>query len=91
MRARAMPLAIVALALVALALVSLPASISAQDDASLCLVTAERVDAGETLTGAERNEAHAACVRALSATASVVQKHQFQEADFTITGTHHKF
>jgi hypothetical protein len=66
------------------------ASASVQD-ATLCLMTAERVDAGEALTGAERQEAHEACIRALSATASVIQKHQFQEADFAITGTHHKY
>ncbi len=73
-------------AVIALGLASLPQTLSAQDDASLCLVTAERVDAGETLSGAEREEAHEACLRALAATGSVVQKYQFQEADFTITG-----
>jgi hypothetical protein len=69
-----------------LALASLPASVFAQDDASLCLLTAERADAGETLTDAERKEGHEACRNALAATASVVQKYQFQEADFAITG-----
>ena len=73
-------------ALVALALASIPASLFAQDDASLCLVTAERVDAGETLSEAEREGAHEACLRALAATGSVVQKYQFQEADFAIIG-----
>jgi len=73
-------------ALVALALASVPASLFAQDDASLCLVTAERVDAGETLSEAEREGAHEACLRALAATGSVVQKYQFQEADFAIIG-----
>lgn len=72
--------------LFALGLASLPASSFAQDDATLCLFTAERIDAGETLSDAEREEAHEACRRALSATASVVQKYQFQEADFAITG-----
>jgi hypothetical protein len=66
-----------------------PAPASVQD-ATLCLVTAERVDAGETLTDAERKEAHEACLSALSATASVIQKYQFQEADFAITGAHPK-
>ena len=74
-------------ALFAFALAILPAAVSAQDDASLCLLTAERVDAGEALTDTEREEAHEACLRALAATASVVQKYQFQEADFAITGT----
>jgi len=74
-------------AVIALGLASLPQTLSAQDDASLCLITAERVDAGETLSGAERKEAHEACLKALAATGSVVQKYQFQEADFAITGT----
>jgi hypothetical protein len=70
-----------------LAVMGLPA---AAQDADLCLITAERVDAGETLSDAEREEAHEACLRALSDTASVVQKYQFQEADFTITGSRPK-
>jgi hypothetical protein len=74
-------------AIIALGLASLPATVSAQDEASLCLITAERVDAGETLSEAERQEAHEACLAALAATGSVVQKYQFQEADFAITGT----
>ena len=73
-------------AVITLGLASLPQTLFAQDDASLCLITAERVDAGETLSGAERKEAHEACLKALAATSSVVQKYQFQEADFTITG-----
>jgi len=74
-------------AVLTLFLAILPATVSAQDEASLCLVTAERVDAGETLSEAERQEAHEACLAALAATGSVVQKYQFQEADFAITGT----
>lgn len=74
-------------AIIAVGLASLPATVSAQDEASLCLITAERVDAGETLSAAEREEAHQACLAALAATGSVVQKYQFQEADFAITGT----
>ena len=61
-------------------------AVAATQDAVLCLVTAERVDDGETLDEAERQEAHEACQRALAATASVIQKYQFQEADFAITG-----
>jgi hypothetical protein len=74
-------------AVIALGLTSLPANVVAQDEASLCLITAERVDVGETLSEAERQEAHEACLKALAATGSVVQKYQFQEADFAITGT----
>lgn len=73
-----------------LGLASLSA-LASTHDATICFLTAERVDAGETLRDAEKKEGHEACVRALSATASVVQKHQFQEADLAITGTHHKF
>ena len=77
-------------ALLGLCVAAAPQPAPAQD-ASLCLITAERVDAGEALSEAEKNEAHEACLRALSATGSVVQKYQFQEADFAITGTRHEF
>jgi hypothetical protein len=73
-----------------LCLAGMTAAAAAQD-ADICLVTAERVSAGEELSEAERNAAHEACLRALSDTASVVQKYQFQEADFAITGTRHEF
>jgi hypothetical protein len=59
-------------------------------DADICLVTAERVAAGEELADAEKQKAHEACLRALSATGSVLQKYQFQEADFEIMGTRPK-
>jgi hypothetical protein len=59
-------------------------------DADICLVTAERVAAGEELPADERTKAHEACLRALSDTASVLQKYQFQEADFEIMGTRPK-
>ncbi|MGB3037480.1 MAG: hypothetical protein WBB72_08865 [Methyloceanibacter sp.] len=39
---------------------------------------------GETLADAEKSQAHAACLRALSDTSSIVQKYQLQEADFDI-------
>jgi len=55
-------------------------------DGNACFAAAERVEAGETLSAAEREEAHQACRRAISATASVLQKYQFDEADFVITG-----
>ena len=73
-----------------LCLASFAPPASAQD-ADICLVTAERAVAGETLPDDERTKAHEACVRALSDTASVIQKYQFQEADFAIMGTQHKF
>ena len=60
-------------------------------DAANCLTAAEQVDAGETLSVKEKEEAHEACLRALSATGSVVQKYQFQEADFLITGKRDAF
>lgn len=60
-------------------------------DAANCLTAAEQVDAGETLSAKEKKEAHEACLRALSATGSVIQKYQFQEADFLITGKRDTF
>jgi hypothetical protein len=68
-----------------LSLAALPTPAFSQD-ADLCFITAERVEAGEKLTEDERAEAHEACMRALSATGSVLQKYQFQEADFAIMG-----
>ena len=62
---------------------------SAQD-ADICLVAADRVSTGETLGDEEKTKAHEACLRALSDTASVIQKYQFQEADFEIMGTRPK-
>ena len=64
---------------------------AAAQDAYTCLATAERASDGEKLDDAEKKAAHEACLRALSDTASVVQKYQLQEADFAIMGTHHKF
>jgi hypothetical protein len=64
---------------------------AAAQDADLCLTTAERAASGEELDSDEKTKAHEACLRALSDTASVVQKYQFQEADFAIMETHHKF
>jgi hypothetical protein len=67
---------------------SAPASVQ---DAAICLMAAERVDAGEALTETEKQEAHEACISALAATGSITQKQQFQDADVLITGTRHKF
>ncbi len=77
-------------AVIGLGLLSFATPASAQD-ADLCFAAAERVEAGETLSDTEKKKAHEACVRALSDTASVIQKYQFQEADFAIMGTYHKF
>jgi len=60
-------------------------------DGSTCFAAAERIDAGESLSPAEREEAHQACRRAISLTASVLQKYQRDEADFVITGKRHKY
>ncbi|MEJ2518636.1 MAG: hypothetical protein P8Y82_11950 [Methyloceanibacter sp.] len=59
--------------------------------AKVCLGAAEKVDAGQTLTGEERDEARVACGRAISATASIMQKYQFEEAYFAITGERYKY
>ena len=76
---------VLGLLLAVLGPVSAPSSASPVD-AVACLTAAEEIDAGEKLSVQEREEAHQACLRALSATASVIQKYQFQEADFLITG-----
>lgn len=60
-------------------------------DGNTCFAAAERIEAGESLSPAEREEAHQACRRAISLTASVLQKYQFDEADFVITGKRHKY
>ncbi|MEZ5827076.1 MAG: hypothetical protein R3D01_01230 [Hyphomicrobiales bacterium] len=60
---------------------------AAAQDADICLVTAERISNGEDVSAEDKAKGHEACQRALSATASVLQKYQFQEADFEILGT----
>lgn len=59
-------------------------------DAAICFQTADRVTSGETVQENEKQKAHEACLRALAATSSVVQKYQLQEADFDIMGTRPK-
>lgn len=59
-------------------------------DAGLCLYIAERVLDGEPVEDKEKREAHEACLQALAATSSIVQKYQLQEADFAIMGTRPK-
>ena len=74
-------------------LASLPAAKSAPvlaQDMQLCLAASDRVKDGETLADAEKSQAHAACLRALSDTSSIVQKYQLQEADFDIMGNRPK-
>ena len=56
-------------------------------DVNICLATAQRLADGETIGDEEKSAAHEACLRALAATSSVVQKYQLQEADFDIMGT----
>lgn len=68
-------------------LLALGAAPALAQDAGLCLFTADRILNGEKLEDREKQAAHEACLRALSDTASVVQKYQLQEADFEITGT----
>lgn len=67
-----------------------PASASAADG-ELCLGAAEKVDDGLTLSPEEREEARTACGRAITATASIFQKYQFEEAYFAITGERYKY
>lgn len=68
----------------------MPAEASALDGSS-CLEAAEMIEAGEALSETEKEKAHQACRRALEATGSIVQKQQFEEADFAITGQRHKY
>jgi hypothetical protein len=70
-------------------LAALPAAMSAPafaQDMQICFAASDRVKDGETLAGAEKSQAHAACLRALSDTSSITQKYQLQEADFDIIG-----
>jgi hypothetical protein len=55
-------------------------------DMQICFAASDRVKDGETLADTEKTQAHAACLRALSDTSSIVQKYQLQEADFDIIG-----
>ena len=91
MRARTVlgiALAIGALVVSTLAPLEAPASTA---DGYACLAAAQRVDDGEVLTEAEKKDAHGACSKALSATASLMQKYQFEEAIFAITGKRHEY
>ncbi|ODR95287.1 hypothetical protein AUC70_06270 [Methyloceanibacter stevinii] len=60
-------------------------------DGELCLAAAEKVDDGQTLSPEEIEEARHACGRAITATASIFQKYQFEEAYFAVTGSRYKY
>ena len=59
-------------------------------DMQICFAASDRVKDGETLADTEKTQAHAACLRALSDSSSIVQKYQLQEADFDIMGNRPK-
>ena len=79
----------VSMASLALLLTAMSAPALAQD-MQICFAASDRVKDGETLADAEKSQAHAACLRALSDTSSIVQKYQLQEADFDIRGNRPK-
>ena len=66
-------------------------ALASASDGTLCLTAADRIDDGEDLSPVEKQEAHDACHRAIKATSSIVQKYQFDEADFAITGRRHAY
>jgi len=59
-------------------------------DVQICFDTADRVTGGDTVTDAEKQKGHEACLRTLSDTASIMQKYHQQEADFDIMGNRPK-
>jgi hypothetical protein len=73
-----------------LALAALPLAVAAEpalaQDVQICFATADRVVSGEKVEAEDKRAGHEACQRALAETSSVVQKYQFQEADFDIVG-----
>jgi len=77
--------------LLAATFIALAAAPAHAQDAQICFGTADRVTGGDnTVTDAEKQKAHEACLRALSDTASVVDKYHLQEADFDIMGNRPK-
>jgi hypothetical protein len=76
--------------LLAATFVALVAAPAHAQDAQICFDTADRVTEGNTVTDAEKQKGHEACLRALSDTASVVDKYHLQEADFDIMGNRPK-
>jgi Skp family chaperone for outer membrane proteins len=75
----------ISMTIVTLLLAAMSAPALAQD-MQLCFAASDRVKDGEALADAEKSQAHAACLRALSDTSSITQKYQLQEADFDIMG-----
>ena len=78
------------LAIVICLLLTATSSPAHAQDAQICMAAAERVNDGEKLADAEKNQAHEACRRALSESSNVVQKYHLQEADFDLMGTRPK-
>jgi len=76
--------------LLAATFLALAAAPAHAQDAQICFATADRVTEGDTVTDAEKQKGHEACLRALSDTASVVDKYHLQEADFDIMGNRPK-
>jgi hypothetical protein len=75
----------ISMTIVTLLLAAMSAPALAQD-MQLCFAASDRVKDGEALADAEKSQAHAACLRALSDTSSITQKYQLQEADFDVMG-----
>jgi hypothetical protein len=80
---------LLAMTILTLLLAAMSAPALAQD-MQICITASDRVKDGETLADAEKTQAHAACLRALSDTSSILQKYQLQEADFDIMGNRPK-
>jgi hypothetical protein len=76
--------------LLAASLVALASAPAHAQDVEICFDTADRVTQGDTVTDAEKQKGHEACLRALSDTASIMQKYHLQEADFDIMGNRPK-
>jgi hypothetical protein len=76
--------------LLAATFLALAAATAHAQDAQICFDTADRVTGGDTVTDAEKQKGHEACLHALSDTASVVDKYHLQEADFDIMGNRPK-
>jgi hypothetical protein len=76
--------------LVAVSFVALASKPAHAQDVEICFDTADRVTEGDTVTDAEKQKGHEACLRALSDTASIMQKYHLQEADFDIMGNRPK-
>ena len=76
--------------LLAATFVALASRAGARSGRADLLRHADRVTEGDTVTDAEKQKGHEACLRAFSDTASVVDKYHLQEADFDIMGNRPK-